>query len=307
MSTITDELVIDGQRFRQGPLPQTHRWPCSPEATVPAPPPPGSTPNTGQWATALLHRRPTRALATCNLPRPLCARLTPRRKPLLTSADTRPPHPKKYYPSATGFRSTDQRRLQPLRLHTHGQPRSHRRRPTVHHRTCRATGKGPSTPTSAIPGPIQTKDGDYCLELMDAYLRLDRDRTLCSTPLTARWDFDKTVVFLVSTGHFDNDARPSDTYRIPGGEFAALPPPPCLTLSSAPATARPTTSPQIAGITNVYLNEKPLLSSPPANLSALSPQFQLDLARIPRLPLQPAGRHRGRADRQRHPPAPPMP
>lgn len=64
------------------------------------------------------------------------------------------------------------------------------------------------------------KDGDYRLELQDTYLRLDADLARLFAAIDRTVGLDKTLIFLSSTGHYD-DATPDDPkYRIPSGTFS---------------------------------------------------------------------------------------
>ena len=64
------------------------------------------------------------------------------------------------------------------------------------------------------------KDGDYRLELEDTYIRLDRQLERLFDAIDKGPGMDNTVVYLTSTGYYD-DANPDDPkYRIPGGRFS---------------------------------------------------------------------------------------
>lgn len=65
------------------------------------------------------------------------------------------------------------------------------------------------------------KDGDYRLELEDAYLRLDSQLARLFKAVEQYVGLDNTVVMLSSTGYY-NDATPVDArYRLPAGDFSA--------------------------------------------------------------------------------------
>lgn len=281
LSTITDELVIDGQRFGK-----VYSLAADPQvAVLMGGHEPASAawidPNTGQWATAPYYTGALPApLAMRNLRRPLRARLdTMLWKPLLdVSRYPGLPPQKKYYPFSHGFRSTDRDVFSRFALTPMGN-----REVTdaaLQYITELKPGHGKGTIDMLNVGYslapyTQTKDGDYRLELMDAYLRLDRDLERLLNTVDREVGLDKTVVFLVSTGHFDNDARPSDTYRIPGGEFSTKR---AAALLNSFLGARYGSADYVAGIagTHVYLNEKALsaitsrqsLSSQPSALSS---------------------------------------
>ncbi len=70
-------------------------------------------------------------------------------------------------------------------------------------------------------GPFAgVKDGDYRLELQDAYLRLDSDLSRLIATLDAKVGMDNVLLYLVPTGYF-SDTLPTDAkYRIPTGDFS---------------------------------------------------------------------------------------
>lgn len=64
------------------------------------------------------------------------------------------------------------------------------------------------------------KDGDYRLELQDTYLRLDRDIARLLAAVDKAVGLNNALIFITSTGYYD-DATPDDPkYRIPSGEFS---------------------------------------------------------------------------------------
>lgn len=225
LSTLTDELVVDGQRYGK-----VYSLAADPQlAVLMGGHSPTSTawidPNSGMWTTSSYY--------TTVLPAPLTTRNL--RKPLRTRLDTmvwKPLLDMDKYPGLT------QRKAQPFR-HQFGTNR--RDSYNVFGRTPlgnrEVTDVAISYLTELKPGRDKgtmdmlnvgyslapytaTRDGDYRPELMDSYLRLDRDLERLLTAIDKEAGLSNTLIFLVSTGHFDNDAKPSAVYRIPGGEFS---------------------------------------------------------------------------------------
>lgn len=64
------------------------------------------------------------------------------------------------------------------------------------------------------------KDGDFRLELEDTYIRLDRQLGRLFDAIEAGPGLDNTVVYLTSTGYYDDAAPDDEKYRIPGGQFS---------------------------------------------------------------------------------------
>lgn len=64
------------------------------------------------------------------------------------------------------------------------------------------------------------KDGDYRLELMDAYLRLDREIARLLAAVDKAVGAGNALVFLVSTGYYDDATIDDEKYRIPSGTFS---------------------------------------------------------------------------------------
>lgn len=63
-------------------------------------------------------------------------------------------------------------------------------------------------------------DGDFRAELTDAYLRLDGQLERLLEAVDKYVGADNTVVFLTSTGYFDDAVTDDRKYRLPGGEFS---------------------------------------------------------------------------------------
>lgn len=64
------------------------------------------------------------------------------------------------------------------------------------------------------------KDGDYRLELEDTYLRLDGQLERLFNAIDKTVGLDNTLIFLSSTGYYNDAVADDPKYRIPGGEFS---------------------------------------------------------------------------------------
>ncbi|MCF0186434.1 MAG: alkaline phosphatase family protein [Bacteroidaceae bacterium] len=64
-------------------------------------------------------------------------------------------------------------------------------------------------------------DADNRIELMDTYIRLDRQLARLFDYLDKNVGMENVVVMLSGTGHFAGDAKPDPKFKIPGGDFYA--------------------------------------------------------------------------------------
>lgn len=226
LSTVTDELVIDGQRFGKvyslaiDPQTAVLMGGHSPTSTA------WIDPATGQWATSSYYNTMLPApLAKRNVRKPLRSRLdTMRWEPLLNVKDYPglPPQ-KKYQPFSHRLHSSSRDAYSLFGATPPGN-----REVTdvaIEYLNELKPGHGNGTIDMLNLGyslaPFTaTRDGDYRIELLDSYLRLDLDLERLLNALDKSVGLDNTLIFLVSTGHFDNDAQPSSVYRIPGGEVS---------------------------------------------------------------------------------------
>ena len=64
------------------------------------------------------------------------------------------------------------------------------------------------------------RDNDFRLELEDTYIRLDRDLDRLFTAIDKSVGLDNALIFLSSTGYYDDAAIDDPKYRIPGGDFS---------------------------------------------------------------------------------------
>lgn len=64
------------------------------------------------------------------------------------------------------------------------------------------------------------KDGDYRAELIDSYLRLDKDLGRLFEAIDRYVGAGNAMIWLSSTGYYDDAVLDDKKYRIPGGEFS---------------------------------------------------------------------------------------
>lgn len=226
LSTITDEVVVDGQRFGKvyaiaaepqmavlmgGHTPTSAAW---------------IDPNTGQWSSSAYYTgQLPPPIALRNVSRTLRSRIDTMRWQPLLDIKSYPglPGQKKYYPFTHTFRSNDRDAF----VKFGKSPLGNREITDVAIQYVKdlklGQGKGVIDMLNvgySLAPFTATRDGDYRLELTDAYLRLDRDIARLLSTIDTEIGLDKTMIFLLSTGHFDNDAQPDAVYRIPGGELS---------------------------------------------------------------------------------------
>lgn len=63
-------------------------------------------------------------------------------------------------------------------------------------------------------------DGDYRLELQDAYVRLDGQLERLFDAIDKNVGLNNTLIFLSSTGYFDDTTKDEEVYNIPTGDFS---------------------------------------------------------------------------------------
>lgn len=64
------------------------------------------------------------------------------------------------------------------------------------------------------------RDNDYRIELEDTYIRLDGQLGRLFDAIDREVGLDNTLIFLTSTGYYDDAAPDDERYRIPGGEVS---------------------------------------------------------------------------------------
>lgn len=101
------------------------------------------------------------------------------------------------------------------------------------------------------------KDGDYRFELQDTYIKLDAQIERLLDAIDRYVGLDNTVLFLTSTGYYDDAVADEEKYRIPGGEFSSKR---AVSLLNAYLSARHGAAGYIADLSNgqLYLDHKTL-------------------------------------------------
>lgn len=64
------------------------------------------------------------------------------------------------------------------------------------------------------------KDGDFRLELEDSYIRLDRQLTRLFEAIDKYVGLDKTLIYVASTGYYDDAVAENPKYKLPTGDFS---------------------------------------------------------------------------------------
>lgn len=64
------------------------------------------------------------------------------------------------------------------------------------------------------------KDGDYRLELQDTYIKLDSQLSRLFDAIDKHVGLSNTVIFLSSTGYYDDAVQDNEKYNIPSGNFS---------------------------------------------------------------------------------------
>ncbi len=225
LSTISDEVMIDGAGvsavYAIAPDPQ--------QAIIMA----GHagngavwiSENSGKWATSSYYRDAPAHLSAANYNRPLSARIdTMQWKPLLP-LDKYPgiPAQKRYYPFRYVFPSSD-RSAYKMFLSS----------PLVNAEVTDMAieyldklnlgNRGDAIDMLNVgltAAPYKyVKDGDFRLELEDSYLRLDSQIGRLLDAVDKKVGLDNTIVFLTSTGYYDDASIDDPKFKIPSGEFS---------------------------------------------------------------------------------------
>lgn len=99
------------------------------------------------------------------------------------------------------------------------------------------------------------KDGDFRLELEDSYVRLDGQLGRLFDAIDRYVGLDNTLIYLASTGYYDDAVVDDPQYRIPTGDFSVKR---CLSLLNSYLTARFGNGDYVDSYRNnhVFLNRK---------------------------------------------------
>lgn len=225
VSTITDEVMIDGAGLGQA-------WSIAadPQQAVLMASHAGTGAmwldrNTGKWASSTYYKELPSVVSDRNYRHSLASRLdTMQWKPLLP-LENYPglPAQKRYYP----FRYTFPSRHKEVYEQFLASPKANTEVTDLALECLRSLK--PGTRGDAIDmlcvgyslAPFKfVKDGDYRLELMDAYLRLDNDIARLVSGVEKAVGKGNALIFIVSTGYYDDAAVDDEKYRIPGGTFS---------------------------------------------------------------------------------------
>jgi len=225
LSTITDEVMIDGAGLGQA-------WALAidPQVAVAMASHAGSGAvwldlNTGKWCGSTYYKEMPQSVSSRNYSRPLSSSLdTMQWKPLLP-LEHYPglPAQKRYYP----FRHTFATSTKDAYERFAASPKGNTALTDIAIETLNSLhlgSRGDAMDMLCIGYSLApykyVKDGDYRLELSDAYLRLDCDLARLLASIDKAVGLQNAVVMLASTGYYD-DATPDDEkYRIPTGTFS---------------------------------------------------------------------------------------
>lgn len=226
LSTIADELAIDG-----GGLGLIYSLGTDATQAVVTAGHAGNgafwiDPNSGRWSSTAYYPTAPQAIQLRNTQRSLTQRIdTMQWKPLL-KLEQYPglPAQKKYYPFRHTFPRSD-RNVYKLWAQT---PLANAEVTDVAIDLLRSMKLGQRGDVIDMLNIAYTaapykavKDGDYRLELEDTYLRLDRQIARLVSAIRQYAGTDRTLIFLTSTGYYDDATPDQPKYRIPSGEFSA--------------------------------------------------------------------------------------
>lgn len=225
LSTVSDEVMIDGAGvsavYSIAPDPQQAVIMAGHAGTSAV----WINENTGKWATTAYYKDVPMPMSTRNYNSPLSVRIdTMAWRPLLP-LDRYPgiPAQKKYYPFRYHFPTSDRSVY-----------RMFASSPLVNNEVTDLAvdyisqlnlgNRGDAIDMinlglTAAPYKY-VKDGDFRLELEDTYIRLDGQIGRLLDVIDAKVGLDNTLVFVTSTGYYDDASADDPKYRIPSGEFS---------------------------------------------------------------------------------------
>lgn len=225
VSTLADELAVDGaglgQIFSIAPNPEQALAMAGHAGTSAF----WLDGNSGKWSSTTYFRETPKTISRQNMNFPLQARLdTLQWKPML-DLDKYPglPAQKKFYPFRYYFPKADRDVYN-----------RYKQSPLVNAEITdiaigyldeyRLGNRGDvidmlNVGYTAEPWPY-VSDGDSRLELEDTYLRLDRQIGRLLDAIDAGAGLDNTVIFLTSTGYYDDSTSYDERYKVPTGDFS---------------------------------------------------------------------------------------
>lgn len=225
LSTISDEVAIDGAGvsavYSIAPDPQQavimagHAGNCAIWINE----------NSGKWATSTYYHDVPGAVNTRNYNRPLASRIdTMQWKPSLP-LDRYPglPAQKRIYPFRYTFPTSD-RNVYKMFLSS---PMANSEITDLAIDCLQGMNLGKRGDAIDMLNVAYTaapykyvKDGDFRLELEDTYLRLDSQLGRLFDAIEKSVGLDNAVIYLTSTGYYDDAATDAESFRIPGGDFS---------------------------------------------------------------------------------------
>lgn len=225
LSTLTDEVMIDGAGLGES-------WAIAidPQQAVTMAAHAGTGAlwldhNTGKWASSTYYKDMPQVASTRNYSLPLSARLdTMQWKPMLP-LESYPglPAQKRYYP----FRHTFPKSAKDVYERFAASPKANTEVTDMAVdclRSLKLGSRGDAIDMLCVGynlAPFKyVKDGDFRLELSDAYMRLDRDLERLLNAVDKSVGLENALIFLVSTGYYDDATIDDEKYRIPGGTFS---------------------------------------------------------------------------------------
>lgn len=225
LSTLTDEVMIDGAGLGAA-------WSLAidPQIAVTMASHAGSGAvwldlNTGKWCGSTYYKELPQCVTSGNYSRPLSSSLdTMQWKPLLP-LDRYPglPAQKRYYPFRHTFPSSAKDAYERFAASPKGNTAlTDLAIETLN--TLHLGARGDAIDMLCLGYSLApykyVKDGDYRLELSDAYLRLDRDIARLLTAVEKVAGPGGAIVMIASTGYYNDAVPDDDKYRIPSGTFS---------------------------------------------------------------------------------------
>ncbi|MCM1319818.1 MAG: alkaline phosphatase family protein [Muribaculaceae bacterium] len=226
LSTLTDEVMIDGAGLGQA-------WAVAidPQMSVALASHAGTgavwlDKNSGKWCSSTYYKEMPQAVSDRNYRRPLSASVdTMQWKPLLP-LDQYPglPAQKRYYP----FRHTFPSSAKDVYERFAASPKANAEVTSLAVdmlNNLKLGNRGDAIDMLCVGYTVApfkyVKDGDYRLELEDAYLRLDRDLERLLTAVDKSVGLNNAIILLMSTGYYDDATIDDEKYRIPSGTFSS--------------------------------------------------------------------------------------
>lgn len=225
LSTISDEVKIDGAG-----LGAVYSVAIDPQQAIIMAGHAGNSAfwineNSGKWCTTTYYKDVPQFLSQRNYKKSLSSRIdTMQWKPTLElDKYIGIPGQKRYYPFRYTFPKSD-RNVYRMYLDS---PLANEEVTTVaveHLRTLGLGSRGDAIDMLNIgytAAPFKyVKDGDYRLELQDTYIKLDTQLGRLFDAIDKYVGLEHTVVFLSSTGYYDDAVKDDDKYGIPSGDFS---------------------------------------------------------------------------------------